>query len=305
MQDFKPSYFLLNETGALRERIREAVSILNHCELCPRRCGVNRTEGGKGFCRSGMDPIVSSFNPHFGEESPLVGNGGSGAIFFTNCTLACVFCQNYSISQQGDGDPYTIEQLAGIYISLQKQGCENINFVTPTHFAPQILEALEIAVKKGFHLPLVYNTGGYERVEILQLLDGIMDIYLPDIKYARNEFAFRYSDVKDYVEYNRAAIKEMFRQVGILKCDERGVAQQGTIIRHLVLPEGCAGTEDCLRWLAKEVSPELHVALMSQYHPAHKAAGIPEIGRRLNSSEYRPLAKLHRELGFNGWIQSI
>lgn len=247
--------------------------------------------------------MVSSYNAHFGEEPPLVGRGGSGAIFFTNCTMRCVFCQNYPISQQGVGQEYTIDQLANMYLLLQKRGCENINFVTPTHLLPQILMALEIAVPRGFKLPLVYNTSGYECVEIVQLLDGIFDIYLPDIKYADDEMALKYSGVNDYVENNRASLKEMYRQVGELECDERGAARRGLIVRHLVLPEGISGSEESLRWMAEHLSPNIHVALMSQYFPAYEAPEIPEIARRVKGSEYRPLASLHEELGFDGWIQ--
>ena len=302
---FEPGYLRIHKNGGLRDRVRAIAEILEHCELCPRRCGVNRTLGERGYCRSGDMPAISSYNAHMGEEPPLVGHGGSGTIFFTNCTLACVFCQNYPISQQGVGKPYTIKELATMFLSLQKRGCENINFVTPTHFIPQILTALEIAVSEGFTLPLVYNTSGYERVEILKLLDGVVDIYLPDIKYADDEIAFKYSGVSDYVKNNRAALKEMFRQVGLLKCNNRGVAQRGLIIRHLVLPGGASGSEQCLLWLAKEISPHLHIALMSQYFPAFKAPGISAIAQRITRAEYRPIARLHRELGFEGWIQSI
>ena len=305
MPEFEPAYMSLYRSGELGKRIKLALSLQEHCALCPHSCGMNRFEGEKGLCRSGVAPLVSSFSAHFGEESALVGEGGSGAIFFTHCTMRCVYCQNYPISQQGDGNPYSVNQLADMFLTLEKRGCENINFVTPTHFVPQILKALEIALPKGFHLPLVYNTSGYERVEILKLLDGIMDIYLPDIKYANDQAALKYSGVKDYVSHNRLALKEMFRQVGILQCDERGVAQRGLIVRHLVLPGGLAGTEDCLKWMAREISPHIHVALMSQYHPAFKAPAIPEIARRVTVAEYLPFARLHQKLGFQGWIQSL
>ena len=305
MQEFEPGYRELYKTGELGKRIRLGLSLLDHCVLCPHSCGVNRREGEKGRCRSGMEPLVSSFSAHFGEEAALVGDGGSGTIFFTNCTLRCVYCQNYPISQEGEGNPYTVSQLVEMMLTLENQGCENINFVTPTHFIPQILTALEMASPRGFHLPLVYNTSGYERVEILQLLDGVFDIYLPDIKYADDQAALQYSGVKDYVSHNRAALKEMFRQVGVLKCNERGAAQRGLIVRHLVLPGGIAGTEDCLTWMASELSPHIHVALMSQYHPAFKAQNMAEICRRVTVAEYRPLALLHEKLGFNGWVQPI
>jgi len=305
MQGFEPAYMRLYRSGELDSRASLALSLQEQCCLCPHSCGVNRLEGEKGLCRSGVEPWVSSFSAHFGEESALVGDGGSGTIFFTHCTLRCVYCQNHPISQQGDGNPCSVNQLADMFLMLEKRGCENINFVTPTHFVPQILKALEMAIPRGFHLPLVYNTSGYERAEILKILDGIMDIYLPDIKYADDGYALKYSGVKDYVSHNRLALKEMFRQAGILQCDERGVAQRGLIVRHLVLPGGISGTEDCLEWMARELSPHIHVALMSQYHPSFKAPDMPEIARRVTVAEFLPLARLHEKLGFQGWIQPL
>ncbi len=305
MSAFIPGYFALYESGRLEEKCREAWELLSSCSLCPHLCGVNRLEGQTGRCRSGILPGVSSFNAHFGEEPPLVGHGGSGTIFLTGCTLRCAFCQNFPISQQGVGREYTIEQLAGMFLNLQKRGCENINFVTPTHFMPQILKALLLAIPAGFRLPLVYNTSGYERVEIIRMLEGVIDIYLPDIKYSDDAMAEKYSCAPRYTENNRAAILEMFRQVGNLECDSRGVGRRGLIVRHLVLPDGLAGTEESLRWLAKHISTDLHVALMSQYFPAHTALEIPELSRRVTREEYAPLARLHEELGLDGWIQPI
>lgn len=302
---FEPSYLRLYRSGELAERVAQAKAILKKCELCPKCCRVDRTRGEKGFCRSGVEPMVSSFNPHFGEEPVLVGSGGSGTIFFTNCTLGCIYCQNYPISQLGNGNVYTTRELARMYLRLQRMGCHNINFVTPTHFVPQILEALELAIPEGFNLPLVYNTSGYERVETLRLLEGIIDIYMPDIKYASNEMAKKYSGVSDYVEYNRAALKEMFRQVGILQCDERGIAQRGLLVRHLVLPEDISGSEDCIRFLAEELSPHLHLALMSQYFPAYKAPETPPLNRRIDRKHFLELARLVKQIGFQGWIQPI
>jgi len=302
---FSPSYMTLHESGELKRRAEAAFAILEHCELCPHACGVNRIKEERGRCRSGVLPQVSSYNSHFGEEPPLVGEGGSGTIFFTNCTLHCLYCQNYPISQQGVGNEYTISQLAEMYCLLQRRGCENINFVTPTHFVPQILQALLEAIPNGFRLPLVYNTSGYERVEILKLLDGIIDIYLPDIKYADDSMAVKYSGAENYVQHNRMALKEMFRQVGVLQCDERGAAQRGLIVRHLVLPGGLAGSDESLRWMAENLSHDIHLALMSQYFPAYHAPEMPEIVRRVSPAEYRPLARLHKELGFDGWIQPV
>lgn len=305
MNNYEPSYMALYESGELARRTSNAWNLLESCTLCPHKCGVNRLSGERGKCRSGGQPAVSSCNAHFGEEPPLVGHGGSGTIFFTNCTLKCVFCQNYPISQKGVGNSCTVEELAGMFLTLQGRGCENVNFVTPTHFVPQILRALTLAIPEGFRLPLVYNTSGYERVETLEILDGVFDIYLPDIKYSDNEMALEYSGAADYVEHNRAALLEMFRQVGVLECDERGVARRGLIVRHLVLPGEKAGTRDSLLWMSREVSPRIHVALMSQYFPAYKATGMKEINRRIKPIEYLPLAELHESLGFDGWIQPI
>ena len=304
MTEIYPSYLKLAESGEIQKRVSAFKEMLRNCELCPRRCGVDRISGETGFCRSGDQAMVSSYNAHFGEEPPLVGQGGSGTIFLTNCTMKCVFCQNYPISQEGVGREYTVEQMANMYLSLQKRGCENINFVTPTHLLPQIIEALLIAIEKGFHLPLVYNTSGYERVEIIQMLEEIFDIYLPDIKYSDNNMARKYSGASDYVENNRKSLKEMYRQVGDLECDERGTARKGLIIRHLVLPNEISGSEESLRWLARELSPDVYVALMSQYFPAWKAPGIEEISRRVPPSEYRPVKDLYKQLGFNGWVQT-
>ncbi|MCD6386604.1 radical SAM protein [Candidatus Sumerlaeota bacterium] len=295
---FEPAYLRLYRSGELAERVAQAKAILKKCVLCPRCCQVDRTRGEKGFCRSGAEPIVSSFNPHFGEEPVLVGSGGSGTIFFTNCTLACIYCQNYPISQLGNGNVYTTQELARMYLRLQRIGCHNINFVTPTHFVPQILEALELAIPEGFNLPLVYNTSGYERVETLRLLDGIFDIYMPDIKYASNEMAQKYSGVSDYVEYNRSALKEMYRQVGILQCDEQGIAQRGLLVRHLVLPENISGSEDCIRFLAEELSPHIHLALMSQYFPAYKAPETPPLNQRIDRKHFLNLARMVKQIGF-------
>ena len=303
--DFIPSYFRLAESGELEARIQTTRQILSQCTLCPHQCKVNRFEKEKGFCRSGYLPEVSSYNAHFGEEPVLVGSGGSGTIFFTNCTLHCVFCQNYPISQLGNGSVCNIEELAGMYLALQKRGCHNINFVTPTHFIVPILEALSIAIERGFNLPLVYNTSGYEQVETIRLVENVFDIYMPDIKYASNEMAKKYSGVSDYVGNNRASLKEMYRQVGILTCDKRGVAQRGMLVRHLVLPNNSAGSEDCLQFLEKELSPRIHLALMSQYFPAYKAPETPPLDRRVDRESYLKLTALVDKIGFQGWVQPI
>ena len=302
----EPSYLRLGEKE-IKERAEKAYERLRSCDLCPWRCGVNRIDGKKkGVCRSFSKPIISSYNLHFGEESPISGTRGSGTIFFTNCTLHCVFCQNYPISQIGAGEEYSDEELAEMMLYLQKRGAHNINFVTPTHFIANILKATYIAVGKGFRIPLVYNTSGYELVDTLKLLDGIIDIYLPDIKYSDNKMGKKYSRALNYVDYNRSALKEMFRQVGLLSLNEEGIAVRGLIIRHLVLPDNIAGTEESLRFIAEELSPEVAISLMSQYFPAYKASSYQELSRRLTAKEYLRAVEEMRKSGLkNGWTQEF
>jgi putative pyruvate formate lyase activating enzyme len=259
--------------------------MLEECCLCPRHCGVNRLVGEKGKCRITNQALVSSSGPHFGEEAPLVGRHGSGTIFFTYCNLRCVFCQNYTISQLGEGKEIGKEELARTMLSLQAMGCHNINLVSPTHVVPYILEALELAVSSGLYLPLVYNTGGYDAVETLQLLDGIVDIYMPDMKYSDERTAEQLSGIEGYPQVNRAAVREMHRQVGDLQLDEQGVAQRGLLVRHLVLPNRLAGTEEVVRFLAQEVSTNTYLNIMAQYHPCHKAFDIPQLARPVNRQE--------------------
>lgn len=271
----------------LRERIRSAEEILKDCTLCPRNCRVDRTAGKLGFCRTGDKPFVSSHNPHFGEEKPLVGRYGSGTIFFTNCNLGCLFCQNWTISHLGEGGIISFEELARMMITLQNLGCHNINLVTPTHQVPMILRSLEIAIDNGLSIPIVYNCGGYESIETLRILDGIIDIYMPDFKYSDPEVAKRYSKAKDYPQIAKMAIKEMHRQVGDLIIDDRGIALRGLLVRHLVLPEGLAGTEEVVRFLVEEISPNTYTNIMAQYYPCYKAFEHPPLDRRITQEEYR------------------
>ncbi len=271
--------------------------MLEECCLCPRHCGVNRLVGEEGKCRITNQALVSSYGPHFGEEAPLVGRRGSGTIFFTYCNLRCVFCQNYTISQLGEGSEVGKEELARTMLSLQTMGCHNINLVSPTHVVPYILEALELAASGGLNLPLVYNTGGYDAVETLQLLDGIVDIYMPDMKYSDEKTAERLSGIKDYPQVNRAAVKEMHRQVGDLQVDEQGVAQHGLLVRHLVLPNRLAGTEEVVRFLAQEVSTNTYLNIMAQYHPCHKAFDIPQLARPVNRQELTEAIGLAHQQG--------
>ncbi|MGE5172883.1 MAG: radical SAM protein [Betaproteobacteria bacterium] len=291
----------------LKERVESAYKLLERCRVCPRECGVNRLKNDKlGFCRSGLNPVVSSVSPHHGEEPPLSGTKGSGTIFFTNCNLRCLYCQNYPISQLGNGAERTPGELACQMNWLQEQGCHNLNLVTPTHVMPQVLKALGIAKERGFHLPIVYNTSGYESLEALRLLDGIVDIYLPDMRYSDDAIARRYSVAPHYPEINRAAVKEMFRQVGNLALDENGIAKRGLIIRHLVLPNGLSGTEGVMKFLAEEISRNVYVSLMSQYFPAYKALEMKELSRRITTEEYEEARKIMEKYGLeNGWMQEF
>ncbi len=297
---------MLSETE-LQNRIEAAYELLESCRLCPRGCGVGRLKNDKlGFCRSGLNPVVSSASPHHGEEPPLSGTRGSGTIFFANCNLRCVYCQNYPISQMGNGLERTPGELACQMLWLQEQGCHNLNLVTPTHFMPQILKALGIARERGFSLPIVYNTSGYESVESLRLLDGIVDVYLPDMRYADNTASLKYSIAPHYPEVNRTAIKEMYRQVGNLALDGNGRAARGLIIRHLVLPEGLSGTQGIMKFLAEEISKDVYISLMSQYFPAHKAYEFKELSRRITSEEYEEARQIMEKYELeNGWVQNL
>jgi putative pyruvate formate lyase activating enzyme len=267
--------------------------------LCPRHCGVNRLAGESGKCHITKQAVVSSYGPHFGEESPLVGRYGSGTIFFTYCNLRCVFCQNYTISQLGEGWAVDKEEMAKMMLSLQVKGCHNINLVSPTHVVPYILEALELAVGMGLYLPLVYNSGGYDSVETLELLDGIIDIYMPDMKYSNAKIAEQLSGIKDYPRVNKAAIKEMHRQVGDLQLDEQGIAQRGLLVRHLVLPNRLAGTEEIVAFLAHEVSTNTYLNIMAQYHPCHQAFDIPQLSRPVSKQEFYEAIDLAHRQGLN------
>ncbi|MCX5896126.1 MAG: radical SAM protein [Proteobacteria bacterium] len=280
------AYLKAYKNGFLQERIKKALSILKCCVLCPRTCKVNRLEGDRGVCRTGRYAKVSSYGPHFGEEDPLVGTGGSGTVFFTHCNLLCVFCQNYDISHRGEGFEVTPDGLATIMIRLQERGAHNINFVTPSHVVPHILEALPRAIEDGLNVPLVYNCGGYESIETLALLDGIFDIYMPDLKFADDTIAQRYCNAPDYPERVKTAVKEMHRQVGDLIINERGIAERGLLVRHLVMPEGKSGTYELMGFLAGEVSKNTYVNIMNQYRPCGDAAKFRELSRSITSEEY-------------------
>ncbi len=298
--DFEPAYLRLLRSGELKKRVTEAYSRLEACDICPRECGVNRRESAKGAgCRTRERALVSSYNPHFGEEAPLVGMRGSGTIFFSWCNLKCQFCQNYEISQLGEGREVEPEQLAAMMLHLQKMGCHNINFVSPTHVVPQILAGVFIAAEAGLHIPLVYNTGGYDSLKTLALLDGVFDIYMPDMKYSDETIALRLSKVKNYPAINRAAVAEMHRQVGDLYLDERGIALRGLLVRHLVLPGGLAGTAEIMRFLAEEISCNTYLNIMDQYRPCYKAYEYTELNRRITSEEYAEAVRLAQEAGLH------
>lgn len=285
---FEPSYVKLHKSGELKKRADELWNVMRKCKLCPRKSLVDRFHSEEGTCKASAKLEISSYHPHFGEERPLVGKGGSGTIFFTNCSLRCVFCINWEISQEGIGKVRTIEELARMMLRLQEIGCKNINFVTPTHYSPHILKALDIAAGKGLRLPLVYNTCGYEIVEILQYLDGVVDIYLPDFKYADGKMAAKYSsEAGNYPEYTKEALLEMHRQVGIAKPAEDGIMYRGLMIRHLVMPNNVSGTKEVLSWISENLPKDTYVNLMSQYRPMYKAFEYPEISRRITIAEYK------------------
>ncbi len=293
---FLPAYLRLTP-AELKARAEQAVARLEQCDLCPRACGINRLADERGVCKTGRWARVSSYGPHFGEEAPLRGWNGSGTVFFARCNLHCQFCQNYTISQADAGQELKPEELAALLLYLQQMGCHNINLVSPSHVVAQILEALTLAVRGGLHLPLVYNTGGYDSLETLRLLDGVVDIYMPDMKYASSAMARKYSLVRDYVSVNRAAVKEMHRQVGDLQLDEHGLAVCGLLVRLLVLPNNLAGTRHTVRFLANEISPNTYLNLMDQYYPSYHAARFPELNRRLRPEEYRAAEEIAHRAG--------
>jgi len=302
-----PSYIKLFETGELKLRSEKALEILHSCNCCPHDCGVDRTNGELGTCFSGALPIVSSYTPHFGEEPVLSGTRGAGNIFFGNCNLKCVFCQNHEISQSYHTEKYhtvTYERLAEIMLELQKKGCHNIGLVSPAHFSAAIIPAIYIAVQKGLRLPIIYNTNGYDSVDILKLCDGIIDIYLPDLKYGNNEFAKTYSKIDNYFDKAKEALKEMYRQVGDKLIYEDDVVIRGMIIRHLVLPNDIADSEPVFQFIAEELSPDIYISLMSQYNPVHNAYKDILVNRHIRESEYERTLDLMDKFGLkHGWIQ--
>ncbi|NPA52445.1 MAG: radical SAM protein [Aquificae bacterium] len=291
-----PSYLALYETGQLKDRVEKAVSMLEDCSVCPNNCGINRLNDNRAFCKVGRYVRVASYFPHRGEEFPIRGYRGSGTIFFSYCNMRCVYCQNFEVSQLGEGEEVTSKELADIMLSLQKAGCHNINFVSPSHVVPQILEAVYTAVEKGLKIPLVYNTSSFDSLESLKLLDGVIDIYLPDVKYLNDKYGKEFSMVDNYSKTAKIAIREMYRQVGDLVTDEKGIARKGLLVRHLVLPNDISTTKETIRFL-REVSPNMAVNIMNQYFPTYKAYKYPLINRRTNYKEYEEAVSFAKDLG--------
>ena len=298
MRTFVSAYLALLRSGELKQRVQTAYERLHTCDLCGRQCQVDRYEQ-LGACKTGVRAVVSSFGPHLGEEDPLRGYRGSGTIFFAWCNLNCQFCQNYDISQLGHGREAEPEELAEMMLSLQARGCHNVNLVSPTHVMPQILAAVLIAAEAGLRLPLVWNTGGYDSLAALALLDGVVDIYMPDMKYADEEIAYKYSRVKNYPAVNQMAVKEMHRQAGDLVLDENGIALRGLLVRHLVLPEGLAGTAEIARFLAEKVSRDTYINIMDQYRPCYKATELPMLDHPITRTEYEQALQQAREAGLH------
>lgn len=299
-----PLYLEKLTIDELREKSIQLKELLYNCRICPNECEVNRFESPSGKCYSTSEIMISSLGPHFGEEQPLVGTNGSGTIFLTNCNLSCVFCQNYDISQQGRGETVSVSEFADAMMSIQNRGCHNLNLVSPTHYIPQIVEALTLAIEKGFELPIVYNCGGYESVETLRLLEDVIDIYMPDIKYSEDAVAEEYSGITGYWTVVQKAIKEMHRQVGDLKISKRGIAQRGLLIRHLVLPNAIAGSNKIIDFIAEQISTDTYLNIMNQYHPAFKSYQHPEIHRRITKSEYSEVIKYAKERGLTRGIEN-
>lgn len=288
------------------EKIKSLYKLLECCSVCPRKCKVNRLKGEIGYCGAGLDVQVSSFNLHFGEEPPISGWKGSGTIFFTHCNLKCCYCQNYPISNLGNGNIYSLPKLANVMLNLEKKGAHNINLVTPTHFTPQIVKSLELARKDGLKIPIVYNCGGYESEETLKFLEGIVDIYMPDAKYANSFYSKKYSNADNYFEVNKKALKEMYRQVGNLYIDKNGIAQKGILIRHLVLPGNVCESKEILKFIKEEISPDVYLSIMSQYHPCYKAFDFSEISQPLTAKEYQEVLNFARKIGLkNIWSQPL
>jgi putative pyruvate formate lyase activating enzyme len=304
MPKIYPAYLSAAQDGTLAKIAKLTFEMLGSCCLCPRKCKVNRLKGKTGFCKIALHPVVYSSLPHHGEEPPISGQSGSGTIFFSGCNMRCVYCQNHEFSQKIEGKAVSPEELAGSMLKLQALGCHNINLVTPTHVMPQIIQALVLAIPRGLAIPLVYNTGGYELPEIIKLLDGIVDIYLADMRYGDDTMAQKYSSAPDYVRFNQEAVRQMHKQTGIAEFDNAGVIKKGLIIRHLVLPNNISGTGKIMKFIAGNISKDTYISLMSQYTPYHEAAKHKETGRRITQDEYMDAQNIMQGCGLhNGWTQ--
>ncbi len=305
MSQYQPGYLQLLENGELEKRVKVLKSMLSNCVLCPHQCEVNRLDGERGYCRTLENVVVSSAFPHFGEEDEIRGINGSGTIFFSYCNMKCAFCQNYEVSHFGEGEEISANKLADIMLYLQRKGCHNINLVSPGHIVAQIVEGIFLAAKKGLNIPIVFNTNGYDLQDTLKLLDGIIDIYMPDIKFADDEIAWKYMKVKKYSTIAKAAVKEMYRQVGNLQTDQRNIAYKGLLIRHLVMPENLAGTDQIMRFIAEEISPDVYVNIMEQYSPAHKAFQYEELSRRITIEEYKYAVNSAKKAGLTQYHSAL
>ncbi|MCY6371296.1 radical SAM protein [Clostridium ganghwense] len=301
----KPGYLDLLSSGELENRVKTLKEMLVNCVLCPHQCGVNRLKGEKGYCKTLDNVIVSGAQAHLGEEEELVGRYGSGTIFFSHCNLGCVFCQNYEISYCGEGEEVNTNELAEMMLYLQRRRCHNINLVSPGHIVPQIVEAIFIAAKNGLNIPIVYNSNGYDLTDTLKLLEGIVDIYMPDMKFSDDNIAEKYLGVKNYYKIAKAAIKEMYRQVGDLKTDDKNIAYKGLLIRHLIMPQNLAGTEEIMRFIAEEISKDIYVNIMEQYYPAHKSYNFEELSRRISREEYKKAVNSAKLVGLKRYKYSI
>ena len=291
---FTPSYIPLHEQGDLRQRIQVLNEFLRECCLCPRECRVDRLKGELGYCKAGSELEISSAFPHFGEEPPLVGQQGSGTIFLTHCNLRCVFCQNYDITHLGRGEPVTLSDMARVMLRLQEMGCHNINFVTPTHYVPQIVASFPEAIDLGFRLPIVYNCSGYESIEVIRLLKGIVDIYMPDLKFMKGEYSEKFCNAPDYPRVIRNVLEEMHSQVGDLSVNSEGIAERGLLIRHLVMPNGISSSQEVLQFIAEEISVHSYINIMEQYRPEFRADEYPEIDRQITHKEYLDAIQMAR-----------
>lgn len=296
----------MDKISLIKERLPALSKLTSPCGLCAHKCSAGRARGERGLCRAGPGPAVFSYSPHHGEEPPLSGRNGSGTIFFTHCNMKCVYCQNHQFSQESDYEEIKASELARRMLQLEKLGCHNINLVSPTHYACRIVEALKMALESGLNIPIVYNTSGYDTIELIKILDGIVDIYLPDMRYAQSAAAEKYSSAVHYAENNRTIIKEMFRQAGKIELDGNGIAKKGVLVRLLILPNDISGTRRTLRFLKNEVSSGIYLSVISQYHPTYLAKNYSQLSRRINEKEYREVLDEVENLGFtNGWIQGF